>query len=278
MSKVSAVKWLTMGITTFILLALVLYAGINAYLYVFQRNLLYHPVKEMAGPATYGVADTEKIDLTTSDNVKIVAWYKKTKFGKPVMLYLHGNAGNLSDRAEKLKAFLAKDMGMLAVSWRGFGGSDGSPTEEGLYNDARAAIKYLSDNGIKPENIFFYGESLGSGVAVQMATEFEVRAMVLEAPYTSISSRAAELYPYIAVKLLLKDHFSSIEKIGKVHTPVMIFHGYLDNVMPVTHGRRMLEAANEPKEARIFDHTGHTDFNFDEIAQLTHDFVSKYGK
>lgn len=278
MSNTSKVKCLTMGITTLILLALVIYAGINAYLYVFQRNLIYHPVVEMANPATYGLKDTELLTLTTSDNAKIVTWYKKPKTGEPTMLYLHGNAGNLGDRAEKLKVFLSKNMGMLAVSWRGFGGSDGSPTEEGLYNDARAAIKYLLDNGTKPESIFLYGESLGSGVAVQMATEFKVRAMVLEAPYTSVSSRAAQLYPYIPVKLLLKDHFESIDKIGKVHMPLMIFHGYLDQVMPVTHGRRMLAAANEPKEARIFEHTGHTDFNFSEIAQITHDFVSKYGK
>jgi pimeloyl-ACP methyl ester carboxylesterase len=266
-----------MGMTTLLVLTLTIYMGINAYLYIFQRSLLYHPIKEIATAETYGM-DVQTISLTTSDNVRIVAWYKQPKKNQPVMLYLHGNAGNLADRAEKLKNFLNQNIGMLAISWRGFGGSESGPSEEGLYNDARAGIKYLTDNGVSLDNIFLYGESLGSGVAVQMATEFKTRALILEAPYTSVVNRASEIYPYIPIKLLIKDRFNSIDKIGNVHTPVLIFHGYLDDVMPVSHGRKMLMAANEPKQARIFDHVHHTDFNYQEIAQLTYDFVVKYGK
>ncbi len=274
MSNNSCVKSFIMSALHYILIgAVIIYASMNAYLYFYQRSILYLPVKEMAGPKNYGIYNAELINLKTSDNVNIIGWYISPKHNQPVMLYLHGNAGNLGDRVEKLQAYLNQGFGMLAVSWRGYGGSEGSPTEDGLYNDARSAIKYLTDSGIGLKDIFFYGESLGSGVAVQMATEFSARALVLEAPYTSISNKAADLYPYIPVRALLKDHFSSIDKIGSVHIPVLIFHGYLDKVMPISHGRRMLEAANEPKEARFFEQVGHTDFDFAETARMTHEFV-----
>lgn len=259
-----------------IIIVSLVYLGINAYLYFFQRSILYLPVKEMSGPKNYGLYDAEEIRINTDDGINITAWYIPPKHNEPVMLYLHGNAGNLGDRTEKLEAFLNKGFGMLAVSWRGYGTSDGEPTEEGLYNDARAAFKYLKYLGFSDKDIFFYGESLGSGVAVQLATEHEARAVILEAPYTAIVDRAAQLYPYIPVKMLVKDKFNSLVKIPDVHIPVLIFHGYLDEVMPITHGRAILNAANEPKEARFFEQVGHTDFNFSELANVTYNFVKNH--
>jgi len=246
-------------------------------MYVFQRSLLYHPAKEMGAPKNYGMYETELVKLTTQDNNETHAWFTKPQGKKPIMVYLHGNAGNLADRAQKLKTFLknTNGYGQMAVSWRGYGGSQGDPTEEGLYNDARAAIKYLIDNGYKADNIFMYGESLGTGVVIQMATEYDMKAIILEAPYTSVAARAAELYPYMPTGLMLKDKLVSIDKIKSVKVPVLIFHGYLDKVMPIHHGRMMLEAANEPKEARFFENVAHTDFNFDEISQITYEFIDK---
>lgn len=276
MGNNSALKSLIMSFTyQIIILIFIGYAGINAYLYFFQRSILYLPVKELSEPKNYGLHETSSVRLKTADSLNITAWYTAPKHNEPTLLYLHGNAGNLGDRTEKLEAMAGQGFGILAVSWRGYGTSEGAPTEEGLYNDARAALQYLLDNGTKLENIVLYGESLGTGIAIQMATEYNARALILEAPYTSISSRAAELYPYIPVKLLLKDHFNSIDKIGNVHIPVLIFHGYRDTVMPIHHGRKILEAANEPKEARFFDNVGHTDFDLQEISKITHDFVMK---
>ena len=262
-------------ISILLLIALIVYAFINAYLYFFQRSLLYLPAKHMLDPKHYGLYNMEELKLKTADNVKITAWYRPSVDKEPVIVYLHGNAGNLGDRTEKFQSLLNKDFGVLAVSWRGYGSSEGSPTEEGLYEDARAAIKYLLDKDYKLEDIVVYGESLGSGVAVQMATENNFKSVILEAPYTSIANRAAELYPYIAVKLLLKDKFDSIAKIKNVKSPTLIYHGYRDEVMPIEHGRRILEAANEPKEARFFDNVGHTDFDLEKIADITYEFVSK---
>ncbi|MDA0966843.1 MAG: alpha/beta hydrolase [Rickettsiales bacterium] len=253
------------------------YAILMAGMFFFQRSLLYHPVKQMAYPKNYGmdVYNTEIITLKTEDDNATIAWFTPPKKNKPIMVYYHGNAGNLGDRAEKLKAFLNNTggYGQLAVSWRGYGGSSGSPTEQGLYSDARAAIDYLINKGYKAEDIFLYGESLGTGAAVQMATEYPVKALILEAPFTSVSNRAAELYPYIPARLLLRDKYLSIDKIDSVKAPVLIFHGYLDNIMPIAHGRKMLEAANEPKEARFYENIGHTNFNFNEISTVTYEFI-----
>lgn len=254
------------------------YILLNIGMYFFQRSLLYHPAIQMGTPQNYGMVDTELVKLQTDDKNETLAWFTPPKDDKPIMIYFHGNAGNLADRAEKFKNFLrhTNGYGQMAVSWRGYGGSSGSPTEEGLYNDGRAAINYLLNKGFKIENIVLYGESLGTGVVVQMATEYKVKAIVLEAPFTSVEDRAAELYPYVPVRLLLKDKFYSIDKIGLVKAPVLIFHGYLDNVMPIQYGRKMLEAANEPKEARFFENIGHTNFDSNETAKITYDFIEKF--
>lgn len=274
MLNVSGVKSAIMTLLySALILVAAIYACINLFLFVYQRNLLYHPVKELAGPHNYGIYEGQLVKLTTEDSIKISAWYVPPKHNEPVMVYLHGNAGNLGDRAEKLKSFVKHGLGMLAVSYRGYGDSEGSPSEKGLYNDARAAINYLKSQGINTKDTFLYGESLGSGVAIQMATEYELKAIVLEAPYTSIANRAQELYPYVPVKLLLLDKFDSLSKIGRVKEPVLIFHGYLDEVMPIIHGRRMLEAASEPKEARFYENKGHTDFDWNELADQTYRFI-----
>lgn len=278
MFNYSRVKSGIMSIMSLVIIAvIVIYLGINAYLYIFQRDILYLPQKNMANPEVYGLKNAKFVELTTFDNVKIYAWYVAPRTNEPVMVYFHGNAGNLADRSEKLKKFLNHGMGMLAISFRGYGPSEGTPTEEGLYNDGRAAINYLLDNKINEHDIFVYGESLGSGVAVQMAYEYKnLRSVVLEAPYTSIANRAQELYPYIPVKLLLKDQFNSLKKIKKVHVPLLIFHGYRDEVMPINHGRILLMEANQPKQARLFENIGHTDFDPDEISTYTADFISSF--
>ena len=261
-----------------ILAILVIYLAVNAYMYLFQRSLLYLPAKEMMEPRHYGLYKMQEVTLTTKDGVNITAWYAPAQHNAHTMLYLHGNAGNLGDRTEKITDFLDQGFGMLVISWRGFGTSGGSPTEEGLYNDARAGLKFLKDNDISLKKTILYGESLGSGVAVQMATEVKPKALVLEAPYTSIADRAANLYPYLPVRLLLKDKFDSLSKIKNVNTPLLVFHGYLDDVMPIGHSRRLMEAASEPKEARFFEHVGHTDFNYNLLAKTMYEFVNSIGE
>lgn len=259
-----------------VLTFLIIYLSICAALFLLQRQIIYKPAREQLSPEHYGLYDMHELTLTAKDGTHIKAWYKPAPKGKLTMVYYHGNAGNLADRTEKLEAFLKHGIGILALSYRGYGDSEGSPTEQGLYQDGRAALDYLIAQNIDLNNVFIYGESLGSGVGVQMATEYKTRALILEAPYTSLTNRGYERYPLFPIKLLLRDKFDSLSKIGKVHTPLLIFHGYRDDVMPIHHGRRLLQAANEPKEARFFDHVGHTDFNLEEISQLAVEFAQRH--
>jgi fermentation-respiration switch protein FrsA (DUF1100 family) len=251
------------------------YGFICLGLFLMQRSIIYKPTSEQLTPSHYGLSKMQELQLISEDGTKIVAWYKPAPKGKLTVVYYHGNAGNLSDRTEKLATLMRQGVGVLALSYRGYGNSEGKPSEIGIYQDARAAIIYLQEHGIKNDHIVLYGESLGSGVAVQMATEQHFRALILESPYTSITDRGKEIYPIFPIHLLLRDTFESYKKIKNVHTPIMIFHGYLDEVMPIHHGKRLLDMANEPKEARFFDQVGHTDFNLHEIIPIAVAFAQR---
>lgn len=273
------IKSTIMTITTIIIAGILfLYVLLNGYLYFFQRDLLYNPSKTMEEPHHYGLHNAEIVTLNTADNVKIQSWHIPAKEGYPTIIYFHGNTGNLGDRSERFLVFEKTGMGLMMLSYRGFGNSEGSPSEEGLYSDARAIINYvLKEQKIPIKNIVLYGESLGTGVASKMAIEFpNIRSLVLEAPYTSIASRAADLYPYAPVRMILKDDFSNIDKLPNINVPVLIFHGYLDETMPIEHSRKLLRIANEPKEARFFEQVGHTNFDFKEVSRVTKEFVQRF--
>lgn len=262
-----------LSIVVFLLLS---YGGINIYLFLKQRNLLYFPVKAVEAPAEYGLDEMVPVALNAGDGVRLAAWYKAAGKNGPVVVYFHGNAGHLGDRREKFKAFIQEGFGLLALSYRGYGNSQGEPSEEGIYKDARAAISYLLAQHIPVSRMIFFGESLGSGVAVQMATEYrEVKAIVLEAPYTSIEDRAAELYPYIPVRFLLRDKFCSYKKIGQVQRPILVFHGKKDTVMPVKFGEKLFSLANEPKKIYLFEEVGHTDFDSKQLVAYIRNFLTE---
>ncbi len=254
---------------TIVLLVSLAYAGMAGYLYFNQRNILYLPEKALKSPMEYGLTGFEEIKLRTSDAFALVAWYSPPVLDKPTIVYFHGNAGHIGDRSTKLAHFQKEGWGIMAVSYRGYGNSEGTPSETGLFEDARTGLNYIiKSRNIPVEKVALYGESLGSGVAVQMATEFPgLKAVILEAPYTSVADRAAELYPYIPARTLLKDHFNSLEKIRNVKAPVMIIHGTEDLTIPVHHGQAIFGHANEPKKAYFLPGIGHTDFNVEVITQ-----------
>lgn len=265
-----------MSMLTGIIIGFVLvYGALMAYLYFFQSSLLYHPAKNLLEPHHYGLTKAKRVILHTADEVNITSWYIPAKKGEPTLVYLHGNAGNVGDRSERFAIFAKTGMGMLIVSYRGFGDSEGEPSLEGLYYDARSAINYLiEEKNVPLKDIVLYGESLGSGIASKMALEYkDVRALILEAPYTSIADRAAELYPYVPVRLLLKDNFSNWNNLPHVHVPVMVFHGYLDETMPIEHSRRLLTIINEPKAVRFYEQVGHTNFDFQKVSEEVYRFV-----
>ena len=237
--------------------AIAIYAVLVAVMYLAQRRLQYFPNTDFAAATSVGVPNIEQVSLKTSDGETLVAWYAKARPGKPVILYFHGNAGSIADRPRRITHYTAAGFGVLYVSYRGYGGSTGSPTEDGLVADGLAGYDWLIARGISADDIAVVGESLGSGVAVQVAGKRSIAALALEAPYSSITDVAAGHYWWLPVRLLLKDTFESISHIGDIKVPLLITHGTTDQVVPFELGRRLFEAANEPKRFRRAEGVGH---------------------
>lgn len=243
-------------------------------MFAFQRRLMYVPETTIYDPGHYGVQNAVVLTLKAEDGVQVEAWQLPC-FDKalPLIVYYHGNAGHIGDRMAKISHFVAAGFGVLGVSYRGYGRSQGAPTEQGLYADARAALRYaLKELEPNPQRIMLYGESLGSGVATHMAKEMAdagmpVCGLVLEAPYTSVARRSQELYPYIPAFYLVKDKYHSIDKIADICCPLLLFHGELDTVIPIAHGRELLEKAKEPKQGVFYPDVDHTSFDPSELAK-----------
>ena len=255
----------------------ILYVSLLALMYVFQRKLMYLPERQLHAPQYYGLSGFEEISFTTSDGIALQSWYRRAQPSFPTIVYFHGNAGNIGDRASIYAALADKGFGVFALSYRGYGKSQGYPSEEGLYADARTAIHHLTlSQQLSIQNILLFGESLGTGVATQMATEFDVALLILQAPYRSVSGRAGEIYYFLPVKLLIKDKFKSIKKISGVKAPLLLFHGECDDVIPVYHGKTLFEAATcSPKRAFFMPNIAHNDFDSNVISAHVLDFAKE---
>jgi fermentation-respiration switch protein FrsA (DUF1100 family) len=232
------------------------YAFPVSYLYVFQRSFVFKPGGELAAPADKGLAGVTVRSFEMADGVRLTGWYAPAKAGKPSVLYFHGNAGNMSGRSERFGTILASGFGLLAASYRGYPGSQGSPGERKMVSDGLALYDWLAGQN---DQIVVHGESLGTGIAVAVAASRDVRALVLEAPYTAAVDIAARQYPWIPVGLLMIDQFRSRERIGNVSEPLLIVHGTDDQVIPAGHGRRLFALAGEPKSLAIIDGARHDD-------------------
>lgn len=237
-----------MDFRVLIFLPVLAYFGIVAYLYVAQRSMLYMPANKGLTPEALGLDGVERHVLPTPDGETIVLWHAPPLDGKPTILFLHGNAGEIGDRDERLRVYRQAGFGICFVSYRGFGGSTGSPTEQGTLLDAETAYLWLREQGVSGSTIALVGESLGTGIAVQLATRHEVGAVALEAPYTSTADVASLTYWWLPVSLLMKDQYRSIDHIAEVSAPLLIMHGDADEIIPVSFGKRLFEAAREPKE------------------------------
>ncbi|MGB6175482.1 MAG: alpha/beta hydrolase [Methylocella sp.] len=214
---------------------------------VFQRRLQYFPDRHLVDPAQAGMSGVEGLRLTTDDGETLVAWYVPAKDGHPLILYFHGNGGALVDRVPRFRALAASGYGLLAISYRGYGGSTGSPTQKGLMEDGETAYLEARARGYDGDRIVLMGESLGTGVAVALAAKHEAAALVLDSPYSSAMDVAAAHYAIFPVNWLMFDRFRSDLAIGDVHVPILVVHGDEDDVVPVSLARRLFELANEPK-------------------------------
>ncbi len=214
---------------------------------VFQRRFLYFPDPRITHPDEAGLSGVEELHLQTDDGETLVAWHHQPNDGHPVILYFHGNAGTLADRAARFQAFASSGYGFLAISYRGYGGSTGTPTQPGLMRDAETAYREARARGYDGDRIVLMGESLGTGVAIALAAAHKAAALVLDSPFSSAVAVAAAHYRLFPVRWLMLDQFRSDLAIGDVHIPVLIIHGDADRVVPISFARQLFELANEPK-------------------------------
>lgn len=242
------------------LLALGSYVAALALLYVMQRDLLYPRNPARAEVASANLPGVEEVALTAADGETLVAWVVPPREGKPVLLFFHGNAGNFagSGRQSLFRQLTEDGTGLFAVNYRGYGGSTGVPSEDGLAQDARAAHAAASAR-YGADRLVGYGESLGTGVVVKLAAEVPLKAVILQAPYMSTVSVAQLHYPYVPVGGLMKDQFRSDLVIGKVKAPLLVLHGRRDGVIPFSQGEALFVLANPPKRFVSFPQGDHND-------------------
>ncbi len=255
---------------------IIAYLVLLVFIYFYQRNLLYHPSENNYQNDKIQFSYDE-IFIKVDDKIKLKSWIINKNLKKfKTLVFFHGNAGELSNRIYKLNELNKLDINILLISWRGFSGNEGSPTEDNLYKDAEAAIQWLNRKGVKNNRIILYGESLGTGVAVEIGKKNNFNSIILESPFTSMENAAKIYYPYLPVKLLLKDKYDSLSKITTIKTPILIMHGKKDDIVPFSMGKELFEKANNPKHSYFTSDDDHMmEFN-DQIITIIKNFINKY--
>ena len=248
-------------IKSFFLLILI-YFVFTVVVYFFQRKLLYHPFSpQITGKGL--IHNFETINFKTSDNFELKGWFHLKNSNKKTILFLHGNAGNLDNRIDKLNFLGNMDINFLIISWRGYSGNPGNPSETGLYKDALGGIEWLNKKGISNDRIILYGESLGTAITTEVAQNENFAGIILEAPFTSMVDMGQKIYPIFPVKFLLKDKYESKNKIKNIKSPILVLHGRKDKIVPFYMGEKIFEMANSPKFKYFTDLDDHM-MNFDE--------------
>ena len=242
---------------------IIIYASVLIVLFIFQRNLMYHPNENNYFGDKLEV-EIEKVKITTSDNLNLLGWFHNKDLKKfKTIVYFHGNAGSLDNRIYKLNYFKNMDVNFLIIAWRGFSGNKGKPSEKGLYEDGKSTIKFLKNLGVTEKDIIIYGESLGTGVATEIAQNRKFGGLILETPFTSMIEAAKNFYPYIPVGLLLKDKYKNDKKIKNINIPILVMHGEADQIVPFWMGKKIYEIANQPKYSYFTKYDDHM-MEFDE--------------
>jgi fermentation-respiration switch protein FrsA (DUF1100 family) len=249
----STLKWL-------LIVAVLGYGGVLALMYVFQRALQYFPDTTHTLPAQAGLRQAEEVTFQSDDGERLLAWYMPARDGKKLVLYFQGNAGGLNLRADRFNWLTADGTGLLALCYRGYGGSSGRPSEDGLIRDARAAYQFASVR-VPANRIVLFGESLGSAVAIALAAEQPSAGVILDAPFTSAADVGANAYPFAPVRWLMKDPFHSDRRIGRVTAPLLVLHGEQDRIVPIGFAERLFALANEPKRMVRFAQGGHVNLD-----------------
>jgi len=247
---------------TVIWIATVLKFAAFATLMVFsglENRMIYYPARDLlATPSDYRLA-YESVAFVTDDGLSLHGWWIPAEPERAVLLFFHGNAGNIGDRLDSIEIFHRLGLTVFIIDYRGYGMSEGRPSEQGTYLDAVAAWHYLTEErGVDPSRAVIFGRSLGAAVATMLASERPPRALILESAFTSVPDMAATIFPWLPVRLVLGMQYDNLKRIGKIGCPLLIVHSRDDEIIPFEHGRRLFEAANEPKQFLEIRH-GHND-------------------
>lgn len=255
---------------------LIFYLVLSAVMFGLQRSLMYMPDTNLALPALYGLQGVERVSIEAEDGIRLTAWYAPAATGKSTIMYLHGNGGHVGYRAGFYAEAMRRGFGLLALSYRGFGDSEGSPSEAGLYTDARAALTFLIEHKqVSEQQIILFGESIGGAVAIEAARQRPIRALILQAPFASMLERASDFYPWLPVKLLLRDKYLSMDKLGEIITPTLVLVAEEDTIVPASESERLYKALQVPKQLRRFAAIGHNDFAPPQVLNEVETFLAK---
>ena len=256
----------------FIITFVLFYSVVLAFLYFYQRNLQYFPGGPREPIESIAEIMPETIEVEPEPGIKLQGFYWPAQEGFETIVFFHGNGQAYAWWFQKLGMFHKLGYGVLFTDYRGYGGQPGKPTEQGIYNDARSFINALLKRPeIDKDNLVFYGESLGTGVAIQMATEFPPKALVLESAYSSTADVAKSRYWMFPVDILMKDQYRSIDKIDQLTMPKYFIHGARDIIIPIHHAKKLFSAAPEPKEMRIIQDAGHNDlYEYGTALHISH--------
>jgi len=266
----TVVKWL-------LIVASLGYLGGFAALFLLQRSFLFPiPQTGRTAPAAAGFPGAAEHILATADGERVIVWHVPAKPGHPVVLYFHGNGDFLAGFFGRFRDLTADGTGVVALSYRGYAGSSGQPSEQGLLRDAASAYAFTSAR-YNPDRIVVWGFSLGTGVAVALAADQSVGKLILEAPYTSIADIAASAFPIFPVRLVMKDPFHSDRLIARVKVPLLVMHGARDPTIPIAFGERLFALANEPKKFVRFDAGGHNDLDNFGAMDAARQFIGATG-
>jgi fermentation-respiration switch protein FrsA (DUF1100 family) len=263
----TVLKWL-------VALALIGYVGFLAAFYFVQRAFLFPiPQTVRTAPEAAGFPEAEEHLLATSDGEKIIVWHVPPRPGRSVVIFFPGNGDFLAGRVGWFRDIVADGTGLIAVSYRGYAGSTGHPSERGLLLDAEAAYSFAKAR-YEADQIVVWGFSLGTGVAVALAADRQVGKLILEAPYTSTAEVAASLLRIVPVRWLMSDQFRSDERISRVSVPVLVMHGEQDHAIPITFGERLFTLAREPKKFVRFPEGGHDNLHDYGAMETARQFIN----
>ncbi|MBR0666166.1 alpha/beta hydrolase [Roseomonas hellenica] len=247
--------------------------------FLFQHRLMYFPDRTRPDPVLAGLHGVIEGHVTAEDGLRLLTWtVPPAGDDKPVLLYLHGNGGNLLHRAPRIQRFAALGWGVVMLEWRGYGGNPGSPSEPGLLRDARAALAAIAEAGIPASRIVLWGESLGTGIAVALAAERPdaVAAVLLESPYTSMLALAARHYRWLPARWLLRDRYDSLARIGGITAPILIMTGGRDWLVPPAMGDALAAAARAPVERWNAPEAGHNDLGAAGAVEAAAEFLGRH--